>query len=176
MFLGHHGGSGEDHYQTGHDQQRRGKEHPLIHPYLLRHLFYLQFVHQFLEDPAAMLVAFKLVKAGASRRQHYNFASPRRGSRRAHRVLSVSRTGFEPAPRMRLDLRHRQAMVTARAPLTQQLRELGVIGVLVLAAQDQVNALRKCGDGFGHGVHVCSLRVVVVLDAVHGGNELQPVL
>ena len=60
--------------------------------------------------------------------------------------------------------------------LAEQRREFRVVGVFVLAAEDEMDAGGKCGDGLGGGVHVGGFGVVVELDAVDGGDVFQAML
>ncbi len=56
------------------------------------------------------------------------------------------------------------------------MRELGIVGILVLAAENEVDAAGESFNGLGRGVHVGGLRIVVEFHAVERGHVLQPVL
>jgi hypothetical protein len=58
----------------------------------------------------------------------------------------------------------------------EQVGEFGVVGGLVFAAEDEVDAAGEGGDGLWRGVDVGGLGVVVEVDAVEGGDEFQAML
>src|SRR5271163_5333959 len=51
-----------------------------------------------------------------------------------------------------------------------------VVGVLVLATQDQVNARREGRNGLHGGIDIGGFGVVVVVDAVDSGDKFKAVL
>ena len=83
----------------------------------------------------------------------------------------------DDAAQLRLDfVRGRADGVDGAHPFAQQRRKRRVVGALVFAAENQVNAAGKRRNRFGGGVDVGGLRVVVELDAVDGGNKFQAML
>ena len=133
------------------------------------------FVDKFLEDAAAVLVAFKLVEAGAGGRQQDHFAGVRGSGGRADGVVQrFAGVEWDHAAQLRLDFGGGGADgVDGAHARAQQRRELGVVGVLVFAAENEVNAAWECGDGLGGGVDVGGLGVVVELDAVERGRHIR---
>ena len=93
-------------------------------------------------------------------------------------LSSVSQEWMGTTPRkLRLDLlRGRADGVDGLDARAEQIGELGVVGVLVFAAEDEVNAAGECGDGLGGGVDVGGLGVVVEFDAVDGGDVFEAML
>ena len=78
---------------------------------------------------------------------------------------------------LRLDLfRCRADGVDALDPLPQQVVELCVVAVFVLASENQVDICRERFQGLDGCIHVGGLGVVVVLDATNRGHVFQPVL
>ena len=134
--------------------------------------------HGLLEDSSPLFVVFKLVEAGAGRRQQHHIAGYRLAGRLVDRRLERAGAN-DPGDSgdLAFDLFRRRADGVNRLdPRPQQSIQLGVVGVLVFAAQDQVDISRKRGDRLGRGVDIGGLGIVVVVDAVNGGHELQPML
>jgi hypothetical protein len=97
---------------------------------------------EFLEDAAAVLVALKLVEAGAGRSEEHYFS----GARSRGRGIDGRREGFtgvhgDHTAELRLDFGRGGADgVHGADALAQELSELGVVGALVFSAQDEMNA------------------------------------
>ena len=131
-----------------------------------------------LEDPSPLFVVFELIEAGAGRRQQDHVTATAwvaAWSTAASRV--PARIDFGDAGNLPFDFFRRGADGVNRFdPLPQQSIQLGVVGVLVLASQDQVNITRERRDRLGRGVDVGSLGIVVVIDAVDGSHEFQAML
>src|ERR1700719_1321394 len=125
-----------------------------------------------------MLVVLELIEAGAGRGEQNDVSG---GG-----VLSGLSDGCAERPRsyhlhhsvqLALDLFGRRTNgVNSLDALVEQGRELGVVGVLVLAAEDEVDVAGEGLQGLEGGVDVSGLGVVVEVDAVDGADELEAVL
>ena len=135
-------------------------------------------VYQLLEDAAAVFVAFELVEAGAGGGEQDDVAGMGGGGDGADGLVEgFAGVDRDHAAELRLDFGGGGADgvdgLDARA---KQIGELGVVGVLVFAAEDEVNVAGECGDGLGGGVDVGGLGVVVDFDAVEGGDVFEAML
>src|SRR5258708_1791010 len=141
-----------------------------------------QRMHRLFEHSPAMLVALKLIKAGARRSKKNNVAHHGRFTRAPHRIFQGFRTfDFGSALNLRFDLAGRGAdCVHALHPLPQQFMEHGVIAAFILAPKNQVqvwrNVRRKGFQRLDRSVYVRRLGGVVVIHAPEPGHELQSVL
>ncbi len=155
-------------------------EEPLVDAYAFCHTpAPLPRHHSLLEDPSPVFVVFKLVEAGAGRRQQNHISRHRLAAAACSTAASSVPAGttWRDPPDLPFDLFRRRADGVDRFdPLLQQSMELGVVGVLIFAAENEVNVPRKGGNCFCRGVDVGGLGVVVVVDALDGGNKLQPML
>ncbi len=89
-----------------------------------------------------MFVAFELVEAGAGRGKQHDFAGMSGGGGGADGfVEGFAGVECDDAAQLRLDLGGGRADgVDGLDALAQQFEKLGVVGVLVFAAEDEVNA------------------------------------
>src|SRR5271156_3503861 len=133
---------------------------------------------QVLEDLPALFIVLELIEAGAGRREQNDLARLRGVGGFGHRY--VESAGVDDG-RGALDVRDdffgggTNGVDGLYALLYERTHE-AVVGVLVLAAKDEVNARGEGRDGLHGGVDVRGLRVVIVVDSVDGSDELKAVL
>src|SRR5271156_904543 len=130
-----------------------------------------------LEDLPALLIVFKLIEAGAGGREQNDFAGLRGvgcfGYGRVERAgINDGRRSFDMSDDL---FGGRADGVDGPDALLNERAHEAVVGVLVLAAENQVDTGWEGRDGFHGGIDVRGFGVVVVVDTVDVGHEFKPV-
>src|ERR1700750_3144146 len=108
----------------------------------------VQLIDDLSKGPAAMFVVFELIEAGAGRSQQHNIAGNRGRPCFAHGC--VDRSGshhLHDSLKFALNLfRGRTNRINSRDAFAKERTEKRVVRILVLAAEDEVNAAGKGSD------------------------------
>src|ERR1017187_1052274 len=136
-----------------------------------------QLANQIFEDPSAVFVAVKLIKAGAGWSQQHYIARTGRFTRALDCGLERPDACDLSSLRLRLDLSGSRANgIDALHSLLEQRIQHTVVAALVLAAKNEVDAAGKRLQHFDGRVNVGGLRIVVILHPANTGQELQALL
>src|SRR5947207_6500401 len=122
-----------------------------------------------------MLIVFKLVEAGAGRREQHYVTRPRQSMRTFDGIVErLARQNLNSRPDLRTDfLRCGTDRVYALHALTQERVHQRVVAVFVFASENEMDIAAKRLDGFDGRVDIRRFGVVVILNPVDGCDMLQ---
>src|SRR5664280_779038 len=133
-----------------------------------------QLANQIFENPSAVLVAVKLIEAGASWSQQHYIARTGRFTRALYCGLERPDACDLSPSRLRLDFCGGCANgIEALHSLFEQRIQHTVVAALVLAAKNEVDATGKRLQRLDGRIHIGGFGIVVILDATDRSHELQ---